>query len=80
MDKSSFHWLFSYNFNNKLKYGLRIVGSFSSAIKANNKSAWYFLKSFNLEYIVQNIKKKNIDDLADSFMQIFAFIKYIKNK
>jgi hypothetical protein len=40
----------------------------------------YFLKSFNLEYIVQNIKKKNIDDLADSFMQIFAFIKYIKNK
>ena len=38
----------------------------------------YFLKAFNLEYVTDNIKSKNIDDLADSFMQIFAFIKYIK--
>ena len=39
----------------------------------------YFLKAFNLEHITNNIKSKNIDDLADSFMQIFAFIKFIKS-
>jgi hypothetical protein len=38
----------------------------------------YFLKSFNLLHIIDNIKAKNIDDIADSFMQIFAFIKFIK--
>lgn len=34
----------------------------------------YFLKSFNLSHIIKNIKKKNYDDIADSFMQIIAYI------
>ena len=34
----------------------------------------YFLKSFNLLHIIKNIKKKNYDDIADSFMQIIAYI------
>lgn len=38
----------------------------------------YFLKSFNMQEVLKDIKAKNIDDLADSFMQIFAFIKFIK--
>ena len=38
----------------------------------------YFLKSFNLENIIDNIKSKNIDDLADSFLQIFGYIKFVK--
>lgn len=38
----------------------------------------YFLNSFNMKEVLKNIKSKNIDDLADSFMQIFAYIKYIK--
>ena len=33
----------------------------------------------NLEYIIKKIKKKNLDDLADSFMQIIAYIYYIEN-
>lgn len=49
------------------------------ANKNHTKSNFiYFLKSFNLSYVLDNIKSKNIDDLADSFMQIFAFIKFIK--
>ena len=38
----------------------------------------YFIKSFNLLHVINDIKAKNIDDLADSFMQIFAFIKFYK--
>ena len=34
----------------------------------------YFLKSFNLLHLIKNIKKKNYDDIADSFMQIIAYI------
>ena len=39
----------------------------------------YFLKTYNLMHIVDKVKKKNLDDLADSFMQIISFIKYKKN-
>lgn len=36
----------------------------------------FYLKTFNLNHVLENVKKKNIDDLADSFMQIFGYIKY----
>ena len=52
-----------------------------SANKAHSKENFlYFLKTFNLEHIIINIKKKNLDDIADSFMQIFAYINFIKYK
>lgn len=38
----------------------------------------YYLNAYNLNYIIKNIKKKNIDDLADSFMQIIAYIYIIE--
>lgn len=40
----------------------------------------YFIKHFNLEHVIKEIKAKNIDDLADSFLQIFGFIKFIQFK
>lgn len=39
----------------------------------------YFLKTFNLLHLIKNIKKKNYDDIADSFMQAIAYI-YILEK
>jgi hypothetical protein len=38
----------------------------------------YFLDKYNMKDKLQNIKKKNYDDIADSFMQIFAYIYIIK--
>jgi hypothetical protein len=38
----------------------------------------YFIKHFNLEHVIKGIKAKNIDDLADSFLQIFGFIQFIQ--
>lgn len=38
----------------------------------------YFLKSFNLMHLIKNIKKKNYDDIADSFMQIMAYVYILK--
>ncbi len=40
----------------------------------------YFLEKFNLKNKITKIKKKNYDDIADSFMQIFAYIFIIKKK
>ena len=34
----------------------------------------FFINTFNMKYLIQNIKKKNYDDIADSFMQIIAYI------
>jgi len=39
----------------------------------------YYLNVFNLTHVLDNIKKKNIDDLADSFIQIFGYIKFYEN-
>jgi len=36
----------------------------------------YFIRIFNQNSLIKNIKKKNYDDIADSFMQIIAFIKF----
>jgi hypothetical protein len=38
----------------------------------------YFIKHFNLEHVIKGIKAKNIDDLADSFLQIFGFIQFLQ--
>lgn len=40
----------------------------------------YFLTKFNMLDKLKNIKKKNYDDIADSFMQIFAYIYIIKKQ
>ncbi len=40
----------------------------------------YFIDKFHLKSIIKKIKKKNYDDIADSFMQIFAYIFIIKKK
>lgn len=40
----------------------------------------YFLTKFNMMDKIKNIKKKNYDDIADSFMQIFAYIYIIKKE
>ena len=68
-------------FNNDLKHS-SFIQKYSNNYLANKnhtKSNFiYFLKTFKLDYVLDNIKAKNVDDLADSFMQIFAFIKFIK--
>jgi hypothetical protein len=38
----------------------------------------YFLEKYNMKDKIINIKKKNYDDIADSFMQIFAYIFILK--
>ncbi len=40
----------------------------------------YFLEKYNMLHKIINIKKKNYDDIADSFMQIFAYIIIIKKQ
>lgn len=51
-----------------------------SANKAHTKANFlYFLDKYNMLDMIKNIKKKNIDDLADSFIQIFAYINYLSN-
>jgi hypothetical protein len=47
------------------------------ANKAHSKANFiYFLKSFGFDKFLETIKKKNIDDAADSFMQILAYTNY----
>lgn len=49
------------------------------ANKAHSKSNFlYFFEAFGLTGFTKNIKKKNLDDAADSFMQIFAYINFYK--
>jgi hypothetical protein len=58
------------------------IQKYSNNYTANKNHAkanfLYYLNTFNLNHILTNIKKKNIDDIADSFIQIFAYIKYCK--
>ena len=37
----------------------------------------HFLNVFGMNDKLKNIKVKNHDDIADSFIQIFAYIKFI---
>lgn len=68
-------------FNKELKHSSFIQKYTNNYIANKNHckaNFLYFLNSFNMKEVLKNIKSKNIDDLADSFMQIFAYIKYIK--
>jgi hypothetical protein len=52
-----------------------------SANKAHTKANFiYFIESFSNISSIKHIKKKNLDDAADSFMQIFAYINYYLKK
>jgi hypothetical protein len=52
-----------------------------SANKSHSKANFlYFIESFSMLDNISHIKKKNIDDAADSFMQIFAYINYYLKK
>lgn len=52
-----------------------------SANKAHTKANFlYFMESFGLKERIIHIKKKNLDDAADSFIQIFAYISYYLKK
>ena len=66
-------------FSKDLEYG-EFIAKYNNnytANKAHTKANFlYFLEKHNMLDKIKNIKKKNIDDLADSFIQIFAYIKY----
>lgn len=34
----------------------------------------FFIQNYNLQNTISHIKKKNLDDIADSFMQIFGYL------
>lgn len=64
-------------FNKKLQYS-NFIGKYSNNYLANKNHTkynfLYFLISFNMFDKIKIIKKKNYDDIADSFLQIFAYI------
>ena len=67
-------------FTEELKHNL-FLAKYNSNYKANKnhtKSNFlYFIKVYNLDNLIKKIKKSNLDDIADSLLQGFAFIKYI---
>ena len=69
-------------FNKELQHS-RFIQKYNNNYIANKnhtkQNFLYLLNKYNLEYIIKKIKKKNLDDLADSFMQIIAYIYYIEN-
>lgn len=68
-------------FHNDLKHS-SFIQKYNNNYVANKNHTkanfLYFIKHFNLEYVIKGIKSKNIDDLADSFLQIFGFIQFIQ--
>ncbi len=68
-------------FHNDLKHS-SFIQKYSGNYIANKNHTkanfLYFIKHFNLEHVIKGIKAKNIDDLADSFLQIFGFIQFIQ--
>lgn len=72
----------SISLNKDLKHS-NFIKKYSNNYLANKnhtkENFLYFLKTFNLLYLIKNIRKKNYDDIADSFMQIMAYI-YILEK
>lgn len=76
------------SYKNKIYFSKQLMHSNFIKKYANNYLAnknhtkynfLYFLKIFNLTHLIKKIKKKNYDDIADSFMQIMAYI-YILQK
>jgi len=69
------------SFNNDLKH-CNFIKKYSINYLANKnhtkENFLYFLEKFNKQSLIKNIKKKNYDDIADSFMQIIAYIFILK--
>ena len=65
-------------FTDELKH-CRILKRYNSVYTANKvhckENFLYFLKLFNKEKYINNISKKNIDDVADTFMQMIGQLK-----
>ena len=61
----------------ELSYG-NIMNNSGSNYKCNKNHSKYnflhFLHSFNCDFMLNGIKKSNYDDIADTFMQLMAFI------
>lgn len=66
-------------FSEELKY-CKILQRYSKTYTANKihskENFLYFINKFNKQYTIQNIKKKNLDDIADTFMQLLGYIIY----
>ena len=69
-------------FKDELKH-CRILQKYSKSYTANKvhckENFLFFLDIFNKKDMVKNIKKKNIDDIADTFMQLIGWLKNGKN-
>src|SRR3972149_1135419 len=67
------------SFNSELAYN-KYVSKYSNSYLANKNHAkanlLYFLKKTEQEYVLKDIKKSNYNDLADSFMQIIAYLTF----
>lgn len=57
-----------------------IIKNYNSSYRCNKNHAklnfLYFIDTFNLQDKIKNIKKSNLDDIADTFMQMIAYIIY----
>lgn len=67
-------------FNEKLKHS-EFISNSNNAYKANKnhtKSNFlYFINKFNLTHHIAHIKAKNLDDIADAFLQVLTDIKHL---
>lgn len=68
-------------FSPELQY-CHIVQKYNSVYCANKQHAalnfLYFINTFGYTEMIKSIKKKNIDDIADTFMQVMAHIIHQK--
>lgn len=66
-------------FHKQLKHG-NFIAKYNNQYTANKnhtkQNFLYFIKLFHLSDLIKHIKKKNIDDIADSFIQAIAYIQY----
>lgn len=68
-------------FSKELKH-YNFIKKYSNNYLANKnhtkENFLYFIEKFNMKDKIKKIKKKNYDDIADSFMQIFGYIFIVK--
>lgn len=62
------------------KFTIRYKNTYSANKSHTKANFLYFIESFGLKERITHIKKKNLDDAADSFIQIFAYINYYLKK
>lgn len=74
-------------FNKELRHSIFVTkySDYTANKNHSKENLKYWLKLFKLEKFLLKIKKKNIDDAADSFLTIFSFIinnsgPYSKNR